>query len=140
MTTETVRELLIEADKEKLPEVSDFLEGYLEELGCPMATIIQTSVAVEEIFVNIASYAYGEDGGDVRFTLDVPEEGNGIVITVRDSGMPYDPLSREDPDVTLPAEQRSVGGLGIYMVKQSMDELSYAYEDGQNVLTMVRRW
>ena len=140
MKAETAREMVVAAKKENLPQVSDFLEDYLMELGCPMGAVIQTSVAVEEIFVNIASYAYGEEGGDAKITLDVPEGKKGVVITFRDSGIPYDPLAKEDPDVTLSAEDRSVGGLGIYMVKQSMDELDYVYEDGMNVLTMKRFW
>ena len=129
-----------EAVKAHLPQVLDFLEGSLEEAGCPMKTLMQICIAVEEIFVNIASYAYAPETGSVRIRLDMPGEPSKAVITFEDSGIPYDPLKKEDPDVTLSAEERQIGGLGIYMVKQSMDDVRYQYTDGKNVLTLEKNF
>ena len=127
-------ELIVEAKTEKLDEVIDFIDAFLEGMDCPMKTMTQIDVAVEEIFVNIAHYAYGACEGDakIRITND-----NGIAeITFTDRGTPYDPLSRPDPDTTLSAEERQIGGLGIYIVKKTMDSVSYEYRDGCNVFTI----
>ena len=98
----------------------------------------QIDVAVEEIFVNIASYAYGDETGKVVLKIKIDNDPKKAVITFMDSGIPYDPLAKEDPDVTLSAEERQIGGLGIFMTKQFMDELEYEYTDGQNVLTLKK--
>ena len=101
---------------------------------------MQLDVAAEEIFVNIAHYAYAPNTGTARVSLEIAGDVPTATVTFMDRGVPYDPLAKPDPDVTLDAEHRSVGGLGVYMVKQTMDEVRYAYEDGQNVLTMVKRF
>ena len=95
-------------------------------------------ISIEEIFVNIASYAYAPGTGSMTMSMDVREDAREVVITFTDRGIPYDPLQREDPDVTLSAEERQIGGLGIFMVKQSMDDLQYQYRNGQNILTLKR--
>ena len=92
----------------------------------------------EEIFINIASYAYVPDKGNVTVRVEVQDEPLMITIQFVDHGIPYDPLAKEDPDVTMSAEERQIGGLGIYMAKQSMDDISYRYEDGKNILTMKK--
>ena len=129
-----------EAVKEHLPQVLEFVEGCLEEAGCPMKTMMQISIAVEEIFVNIASYAYAPETGNVRIRVEASGEKAMASITFEDSGIPYDPLKKEDPDVTLSAEERKIGGLGIYMVKQSMDQVRYEYRDGKNILTLIKNF
>jgi len=126
--------LTLEAKIENLPQVLSFLDGKLEEAGCSMKTQMQLDVAVEEIFVNIAHYAYKPGTGDAVITMETGEDG--ITIEFRDRGMPFDPLAKADPDVTLAAEERKIGGLGIYMVKKSMDEVRYRYENGENILTI----
>nr|WP_297763791.1 ATP-binding protein [uncultured Butyrivibrio sp.] len=131
--------LEVQATKENLLEVSAFVEGYLEKLDCPMKTMMQISVAVEEIYINIASYAYGDSIGMAEILIDHDQALNSVSITFKDSGVPYDPLAKEDPDITLSAEERAVGGLGIFMVKKSMDDMKYKYEDGKNVLTIVKK-
>ncbi len=130
----------IEAVKENLPKVLGFAEGYLEEAGCPIKTQMQVNIAVEEIFVNIASYAYAPETGSVRIRMRTEEDPAMAVITFEDRGVPYDPLAKEDPDVTLSAEERQIGGLGIYMVKQSMDHVRYEYKDGKNILTLEKKF
>ena len=131
--------LEVQATKENLLEVSAFVEGYLEKLDCPMKTMMQISVAVEEIYINIASYAYGDSTGMAEILIDHDQALNSVSITFKDSGVPYDPLAKEDPDITLSAEERAIGGLGIFMVKKSMDDMKYKYEDGKNVLTIVKK-
>ena len=126
---------IFDAVTENLDQVLAFLDSQLESWNCPLRVQMQLDVAVEELFVNIASYAYGEKTGTAEITMELlPDQI--IQITFRDSGIPYNPLEKPDPDVTMPAEERQIGGLGIYIVKKSMDEVLYRYEDGQNVLTI----
>ena len=131
-------EITLSATDENLDAVIDFLSGELEALDCPMRTITQVAVAAEEIYVNVAHYAYAPNVGDVTVRFDgQPGEAR---ITFVDSGVPYDPLAKPDPDVTLTAEERGIGGLGIFMVKKSMDEVFYSGADGKNAFTMVKRF
>ncbi|MBQ9249832.1 MAG: SpoIIE family protein phosphatase [Oscillospiraceae bacterium] len=133
------RELTLPAEVEKLPEALSFVEALLEEAGCSMKAQMQISVAVEEIFVNIASYAYAPDSGDATIRVEFPEGSGTVKLTFIDSGTPFDPLEREDPDISLSSEERDIGGLGIYMIKKTMDELRYEYADGQNRLTLIKK-
>ena len=130
----------IEAVKGNLLEVLGSVEEYYEEAGCPIKTQMQINIAVEEIFVNIASYAYAPETGSVRIRLQAVKDPARALITFEDSGVPYDPLAKEDPDVTLSAEERKIGGLGIYMVKQSMDHVRYEHKDGKNILTLEKEF
>ena len=131
-------ELTLAAALENLDTVQSFVAEALERAGCPLRTQMQIEVAVEEIFVNIAQYAYAPETGDVTVFAEV--SGDPAVLTLRfsDGGIPYDPLARQDPDIGLPAEERDIGGLGVFMTKQFMDELHYEYRDGRNVLTMKK--
>ena len=137
----SVRELTVEANKENLGKVMTFLESRLEELGCTPKAQMQISVAMEEIFINVASYAYEhlkekQSGqGIVSIRVEDTVDPRSVAVTLVDSGIPFDPLAREDPDVTLSAEKRGIGGLGIYMVKKSMDHVHYEYKDGKNIMT-----
>ena len=97
-------------------------------------------IAVEEIFVNIASYAYENEPGKVTIRLRETEDPKGITVTFVDEGAPFDPVTRPDPDVTLSAKERSIGGLGIYLVKKSMDDVRYRYEGNLNILTLTKRF
>ena len=99
---------------------------------------MQIDVAIDELFANIANYAYTPDVGPATVRVEVEEDPLTVVITFIDKGIPYDPLAKEDPDITLSAEEREIGGLGIFMVKQTMDEISYEYKDGQNILTIKK--
>ena len=120
-----------------LHEALDLVEQTLTDAGCSMKTVLQITVCVEEMFVNVAHYAYGENEGDVTLAVGVE---NGIAsITLIDSGIPFDPLQAKQPDITLSAEERSIGGLGIFMVRKSMDEVSYERRDGQNRFTMKKK-
>ena len=130
-----MKELDIEAKVENLDQVLAFVDGVLEEYACSIKAQMQIDIAVEEVFVNIASYAYAPGSGDARIQIML-KEPKKVFIRFIDQGVPFDPLEKPDPDVTLSAEERKIGGLGIYMVKKSMDEVSYEYKDGSNVLTI----
>ena len=133
-----VFELTIPAEVEKLPKVLAFLEQHLEAAGCSMKAQMQLAIAAEEIFVNIAHYAYAPETGMATVRLEVSGEPKTAAVTFIDQGVPFDPLAKPDPDVTLAAEDRQIGGLGIYMTKKAMDDVRYEYRDGQNVLTLVK--
>ena len=131
-------ELDIEATEENLDTVTAFVDERLEKVGCSMKSQMQIDLAVEEIFINIAKYAYKPDKGRATVRVEVNDDPVQVKITFLDHGKPYDPLAKEDPDVTLSADERPVGGLGIFMVKQSMDDVIYEYKDGANILTLVK--
>ena len=133
-----MKELKVNANRNNLPKVQAFIDEQLEAADCPKATQIAIDVAVEELFINIASYAYGGKAGTATVQVTIHRDPLSAEITFIDSGKQYDPLAKPDPDVTLPARERKKGGLGIFMVKNSMDDLKYAYKDGQNVLTMIK--
>ena len=131
-----MKELTIEASLNNLDQVLLFVDTQLETVGCPMKTQMKIDVAVEEIFVNIASYAYVPATGQAVIQIDFEQNPDTAVITFIDRGIPYDPLEKSDPDVTLSIQERQIGGLGIFMVKKSMDDMTYQYLDGQNILTL----
>ena len=132
-------EITIPARVENLDTVTAFVDAELEKLDCPIKTQIQIDVAVEELYVNIAHYAYAPGEGDATIEVETDPASRTVSITFRDRGIPYDPLAKPDPDVTLSADERQIGGLGIFMVKKSMDDMRYTYEDGQNILTIVKK-
>ncbi len=127
------------AETEELDAVLSFVNAPLDTLGVSEEEKIILDIAVEEIYVNIALYAYQPGRGPVTLRWTLEEDPLRIQIDFMDRGTPYDPLSRQDPDITLSAEERQIGGLGIYMVRKSMDEVSYAYRDGQNCFSMKKR-
>lgn len=134
-----MKELTVEAKRSNLLLIQSFIDEELEAADCPMSTQIAIDVAVEELFVNIASYAYGGESGPAWIRMWFREEGKMAVVELIDRGVPYDPLAKEDPDVTLSLEKRAVGGLGIFMVKKSVDRMRYNYEDGCNIVTLEKR-
>ena len=132
-------ELTIEAKTANLEKVLAFVDKHLEEKECAIKVQMQIDVAVEELFVNIAQYAYDSDTGMVTIQVEIQEEPLAVMITFIDNGVPYNPLAKEDPDITLAAEERQIGGLGIYMVKKTMDDITYEYKDGQNILRIRKQ-
>ena len=131
-----MKELTVDATIENVAAVTAFADEQLEQLDCPMKTQIQVDIAIDELFGNIANYAYNLEIGVATVRIEVTEDPLAVVITFIDNGVPYDPLAKADPDVTLSAEKRQIGGLGIYIVKKSMDNISYEYKDGMNILTI----
>lgn len=129
-----MKEMTLPAVVENIAQVTDFVNAQLEEIGCPMKAQVQIDIAIDELFGNIAQYAYNPETGPATVRVEVSESPISVIITFMDHGMPYDPLQKEDPDITLSAEERGTGGLGIFMVKKTMDEITYEYKDGQNIL------
>ena len=129
--------LKIAAKTENLEIVNDFLAE--KRIGCPMKLLMQTQLAVEEIFVNIAHYAYKDKTGEVNVLCELDKEKNLFTIIFDDTGIPFDPLKRDDPDVTATAEERNIGGLGIFLTKKLMDEVHYENKDGKNILTLIKK-
>ena len=134
-----MKELTINATVENIETVTAFVDEQLETLGCPVKAQMQIDIAIDELFGNIAHYAYRPGVGPATVRVEVVQDPLAVVITFIDQGVPYDPLAKEDPDVTLSAEEREIGGLGIYMVKKTMDAISYEYKDGKNILTLKKR-
>ena len=126
------------AKTEALPDILGFVEETLEGYGCPMKIQMAVCVAIEEVFVNVAHYAYGNGEGDMNLGIGFDEENRTITFRMTDKGVPFDPLQKPDPDITLSAEEREIGGLGIFIAKKTMDSLSYSYENGENILTMLK--
>lgn len=131
-------ELDIEAETDKLDDVISFVDSHLEAADCPLKTRMQVQIAVEEIFVNIAHYAYKSNKGRAKIKVATTDSPRTATITFTDRGIPYDPLAKPDPDVTLSAQERDIGGLGIFMTKKIMDNMSYEYKNGQNILTLKK--
>ena len=134
-----MKELTIDATVENIMQVTAFVDEQLEALGCPVKAQMQIDIAIDELFGNIAHYAYNPKTGPATVRIDVLQDPLSVVVTFIDNGKAYDPLAREDPDISLTAQEREIGGLGIYMVKKSMDEISYQYKDGQNILRIKKK-
>ena len=128
-----MKEMTLPAVVENIAQVTDFVNAQLEEIGCPMKAQVQIDIAIDELFGNIAQYAYNPETGPATVRVEVSDAPISVTITFMDHGVPYDPLQKEDPDITLSAEERGSGGLGIFMVKKTMDEITYEYKDGQNI-------
>lgn len=133
-----MKQITIEAKKENLYKILDFIDEELDTAGCPGKAKVQIDIAAEELFVNIAGYAYENSSGEASVIIEVSENGEEVSITFIDSGIPYDPLKKADPDTTLSADEREIGGLGIFMVKKSMDDVDYEYKDGRNILKIKK--
>ena len=127
------------AKVEALSDVLGFVDETLESYGCPMKIQTAVCVAIEEVFVNVAHYAYGDGEGDMTLGIGFEEDTGNVTFRMTDKGVPFDPLKKPDPDITLSAEDREIGGLGIFIAKKTMDTLTYAYENGENVLTMNKK-
>lgn len=133
-----MKELTIAATVESIETVTDFVNEQLEAYDCPMKILMQINIAIDELFSNIAHYAYNPETGDATVRVEVIEDPMAVIITFIDNGVPYDPLKQKDPDTTLSAEERELGGLGIYMVKKTMDDITYEYKDGKNILSIKK--
>ncbi len=134
-----MKELTLKATVENIVPVTAFVESTLEEVGCPMKAQMQINVALDELFGNIARYAYTPEVGDVTVQVDFDEAERIVSITLIDSGSPFNPLLTKEPDVTMSAEERQIGGLGIFLVRKTMDALEYHFQDGHNILTFRKR-
>jgi anti-sigma regulatory factor (Ser/Thr protein kinase) len=133
-----MKELTLEAVLENVETAQEFVNGCLKNTECPVKIVTQINIAVEEIFANIAHYAYASGTGSATIGVEVLDNPLTAVITFTDRGVPYNPVQKKDPDISLSVEERDIGGLGIYMVKKSMDDVSYEYKDGNNILQIKK--
>jgi len=133
-----MKEIVLDAQVANIEKVTDFVNEVLESNGCPMKAQLQIDVAIDEIMSNVAFYGYPDDNGQVRVTVDFPGESPKVVIAFEDNGVEFNPLAKDDPDVTLSAEDRLVGGLGIFIVKKTMDDVRYERKDNKNILTIEK--
>ena len=129
-----MKELNLPAAVHNITQVTQFVNEELKRLRCPDKARRQIDIAIDELFGNIARYAYNPEVGDATVSIEVHDDPLSVEITFTDNGKAYDPLAKADPDVSLSAEEREIGGLGIYMVKKSMDSVIYEYRDGKNIL------
>jgi anti-sigma regulatory factor (Ser/Thr protein kinase) len=123
---------------ENVDVLTETTNEVLAELGCPKKATVQIDIARDELFSNISHYAYGGALGKAYVSIDALPNNEGVSITLEDEGLPFDPLTHEEPDVTLGVEERSIGGLGIFLVRRTMDDMRYEYADGRNKLTIVK--
>ena len=131
-------ELQVEAKVANIDVVTDFVNECLEGMDCSMRSMTQIDIALDELFSNICHYAYGDEVGTAIIRVcEMPQE-HAASITLEDTGIPFDPLAKDDPDVTLSIQDRAVGGLGIFLVKKTMDNVLYEYKDGKNILTIIK--
>ena len=123
--------ITVEASMENLDKITSFVEAFLDDYACPM-----------KLYANVVNYAYGSRGGNCTIELEgkAYETEHEVCICMRDQGVPFDPFAKEDPDITLSADEREIGGLGIYMVKTIMDIVSYEYKQQENIVTMIKKW
>ena len=133
-----MKEITLTATLENIEVVTKFVDEQLEELDCPMKAQMQIDIAIDELFSNIARYAYAPNVGEATVRVESSDDPLTVIITFIDKGVPYNPLEKEDPDTTLSADDRQIGGLGIYMVKKSMDSMEYEYRNGQNILSIKK--
>ena len=133
-----MKEITLPAIIENISRVTAFVDEQLEALDCPMKAQIQIDVAIDELFGNIAHYAYAPGTGEAAVRFDFDADTRTVSISFLDSGIPFDPLSQAAPDINAPAEARTVGGLGIYLVRKTMDRVDYRYADGKDILTIQK--
>lgn len=133
-----MKELTVDAAVENIEVVTDFVNEELEKLDCPVKARRQIDVAIDELFGNIARYAYSPDVGKATVRFSVEEKPLEVTITFIDNGVPFNPLEKSNPDTSLSAEERPIGGLGIFLVKKSMDMVEYEYKNGQNILKIKK--
>lgn len=134
-----MKTITAEAIVENIETISDFVERELEAVDCPMKPQMQIRVAMDELLSNVVRYAYTPGTGSVTVGFEFDEAQRLVTLTFIDEGIPYDPLQKEDPDVTLSAEERGIGGLGIFLVRKTMDGMKYRREDGKNILQITKK-
>ncbi len=133
-----MKEITLNATVDNVEKVTEFVNEQLERIGCPAKAIAQIDIAIDELFSNIAYYAYSPEVGPATVRVDVEEDPVSVTITFMDRGVPFNPLKKADPDTSLSAEERKIGGLGIFMVKKTMDAVDYEYRDGKNILRIKK--
>ena len=134
-----MNEITLKATIENIPRATAFIDEALEAAACSMKAQMQIDVAMDELFGNIARYAYAPGEGEATVRFHLQEETRTASITLIDSGIPFNPLSVAEPDTTSAAQDRPIGGLGIFLVRKTMDDMAYEYRDGKNILTIRKK-
>ncbi len=135
---DNTKTLTVPASLDELDNVQAFIDEQLEAADCPMAAQMQVELAVEEVFVNVASYAYNPVTGVAEVRVCVETDPLRVTIQFLDHGKPFDPLAKADADLSEDATMEREGGLGIFLTKEVMDAVDYAYENGSNILTLKK--
>ena len=133
-----MKEILMDADIGNIARVTEFVDAELESNGCSLKAQMQIDVAIDEIMSNVAFYGYPQGEGQIRVSVDFPGNEAKVIIAFEDNGIPFNPLEKDDPDVTLSADERKIGGLGIFLVKNTMDDVRYERKDNKNILTIEK--
>lgn len=133
-----MKNLIVPAKRENLDIIQSFIREELNAYDCPPKALIELEIAVEEIFVNIASYAYDTNEGEAEIKCGIETNPLSVTIQFLDDGHPFDPLAKPDADLSREGLMSRIGGLGIHMVKQSMDLVTYSYEANKNILTIKK--
>lgn len=133
-TLTRLEKLILHNDVAEVTLLAAWVEQLGEELGLDMPEVFQLNLALEEAVVNVMNYAYENEG---LIKLSVSSNEQEVVFTLEDEGKEFDPTKVEDPDITLSAEERNIGGLGIFLVQQFMESVNYCRKDGKNILTMI---
>lgn len=132
--------LQIDALTENMDKVRAFIESYLEKTDCPPDVMMKIDLAVEELFVNVAYYAYGDDSGMAAILIEVPENERKVTVTVEDGGIRFDPFDKPEVKTASSAKDQPIGGLGIHIVKKMMDKVSYEFKENRNIVTIEKAW
>lgn len=132
-------EITVPATIENVEKVTNFVNTELDKLGCPSKAKAEIDIAIDELFSNIANYAYNPEIGKATVKFEIENNPQAVIITFMDNGKPFDPLLREDPNINLAIEDRDIGGLGIFMVKKTMDSVEYEYKDNHNILKIKKQ-
>lgn len=138
--SDDITEKIFPADVSALNDVLAFIGRQLEKANYPIKTVTQICVAIEEVFVNMAHYAYKDGKGDAKIAFGFDKSSHTATFVPSDSGVPLDPLQNSERDITLSADERKIGGLGMFITKKTMDNVSYRYENGENILTMTKKY
>ncbi len=131
------RSITLTNDVQEVPRLNVFVDEVCEDMGCDMETTMRMNLAIEEAVVNVIDYAY-PSGTVGSVDINVTVYDNHMEFVISDSGTPFDPTKKEDVDISLPVEERRIGGLGIHLVRQLMDKINYERKDGRNVLTLIK--
>ena len=134
-----MKEISIDAVLDNVAVVTDFVNEQLENMNCPKKVLFQIDIAIDELFSNIARYAYSPGTGNALVKFEAISEPLSVRIIFIDSGKPFNPLQTEDPDISLSKDEREPGGLGIFLTKKIMDNIDYEYKDGHNILTIMKK-
>ena len=133
-----MKKITMSAKIENIGVITGELDAWFEENNVPRKVMLEMDVALDEILSNIAFYAYGDGTGDMTVEASMKDDGKTLRLVFSDNGIPFDPLKKEDPDITISAEERKIGGLGIFMVKKTMDHMSYERKGDSNILVIEK--